>query len=289
MEHFIYGSDVRLARFTFSVLEAGFDVESVPGGVIVTGGQDHGPNGDFASILIESLALEHGLSYDGHGTSVFRDGSDQGVPLDIQTSSFTSRTGVVAGSPCALPMQDGRFAHALYLGEYSRGFLMLEVSTIVSDFPARWEEIEREPRQYRQPILVWHTGFSAIPLEPTAQLAALPTKVLFRCGVGWPMPEEIESLERDYRVNQTDSPEGWNALLLAMAEVRDRLPGVEGYSIFTAHVGQEGVVQLVEDYAIQKFEVGIALPMPREPGRIEEVFSAVSGGPDLITARDIVM
>jgi len=54
-------------------------------------------------------------------------------------------------------------------------------------------------------------------------------------------------------------------------------------------VNREGVLQVIEDYAIQKYEVGLALPMPWEPSRIEEVFSAVSGGRDLIAARDIVM
>ncbi len=102
------------------------------------------------------------------------------------------------------------------------------------------------------------------------------------------MPEEIELLERGYDVTHTDSPEGWNALLLAMAQAQVRLPGVEGYSIFSAQVDQEGVVQVIEDFAIQKYEDVPAVPMPWEPSRIEEVVSAVSGGPDLIAARDIV-
>jgi hypothetical protein len=288
VEHFVYGSYERLARFTVLALEAGFAVESVPGGVVVTSVHDQGHNSDGQSLWIESLALEQGLSYDGHGTAVPVDSFDHGRPLDIQTYSFSQRTGVVAGSPSALPMPDGRFAHAVYLGESPQGFLLLDFSTLVSDRPARPEAIEKAPRQYRQPILVWHTGFSAVSLEPTAQLASFPIEVLFRAGVGWPMPEEIRILERRYGVTHTDSPEGWRALLLAMAEEQRRLPGIEGYSIFTARVDEEGALQVVEDYAVRGFEDGLAVPMPWEPCRLDEVFGALQGGPDLIAARDIV-
>jgi hypothetical protein len=288
MEHFVYGSYERLARFTLLALEAGFVVESVPGGVVVTRGQDQGHNSDGQSLWIESLAMELGLSYDGEGTAIPGHQSDQGLPLAIQTSTFSERTGVVAGSSFALPMPDGRFAHAVYLGEYARGFLLLDVSTLVSAFPARSEAIDKAPRHYRQPILVWHTEFSAVPLEPKAKLASLPTKVLFRCGVGWPTPAEIELLERAYGVTHTEAPEGWNDLLLAMAQAQVRLPGVEGYSIFTAQVDKEGVVRVSEDFAIRKYDDGFAVPMPWEPSRIEEVFGALQGGPDLIAARDIV-
>ncbi|CAB4576080.1 unannotated protein [freshwater metagenome] len=288
VEHFIYGPDAELARFTVLVAEAGFEVNSVAGGVVVTSSQNQGHSDDGVLMWFESLALELGLSYDGHGTAVPEHQSDHWLPLAIQTSPFSERTGVTAGSSFALPLPDGRFAHALYLGEDSRGFLLLDVSTLVSAFPARSEAIDKAPRHYRQPILVWHTGFSAMPLETAGELASLPTEVLFRCAVGWPMPEEIELLERGYDVTHTDSPEGWNALLLAMAQAQVRLPGVEGYSIFSAQVDQEGVVQVIEDFAIQKYEDVPAVPMPWEPSRIEEVVSAVSGGPDLIAARDIV-
>jgi hypothetical protein len=73
-----------------------------------------------------------------------------------------------------------------------------------------------------------------------------------------------------------------------MAQAQVRLPGVEGYSIFTAQVDKEGVVRVSEDFAIRKYDDGFAVPMPWEPSRIEEVFGALQGGPDLIAARDIV-
>jgi len=185
-------------------------------------------------------AIANGVEYDGHGRDVEEADAPAGAGLDIQSRAFGDRTGVRAGHGFALPLPDGRFGHAVFLGVNRQGYLLLDISALIRVQPANPDAVREAPRRYRQPILVWHTGFAAMPLPSTAQVAPLPCEVAFRSGVGWPDPEAIARLERRFAVWNTETRQGWTALLMAMATAGERLPGIEGHTLVTARVGRDG-------------------------------------------------
>jgi hypothetical protein len=84
---------------------------------------------------------------------------------------------------------DGRFGHAVFPGGNRQGYIPPDISALITAQPANPDAMREAPRRYRQPILIWHTGFAALPLSSTVQIAPLPCEVVFRSGVGWPDPE----------------------------------------------------------------------------------------------------
>lgn len=285
IEHFVHGAAARLKRFRAG-LPAGVEVSAVPGGLVLREPVSSDTDSAEAIARIEDLARAQGLEYDGHGEE-FEVGNEGKGP-DLEPRSFADRTGIAAGHGFAIPLPGGRFGHAVHLGSDRRGYLLLEISTLVTEQPAAPDALRKAPRRYRQPILVWHTGFAALPLASGAPLAQLPCTVVFRCGIGWPDPEEISRLERRFRVTRTDTPESWDALLTAMAGAGARLPGIEGYSLWTARVGRTGILKLQEDYTIVHFADEEHRPMPWQPAAMDEITSILAGGPDLIASRDQV-
>ncbi|MFM8747204.1 MAG: hypothetical protein ACKOED_11145 [Aestuariivirga sp.] len=286
IEHFVYGSATGLKRFRATVA-AGIEISTLPGGLILRETLCWAQDIDTAVGRIEALALAQGLQYDGYGQDF--GAGDQGAGLDIQYQAFTDRTGIRAGHGFALPLPDGRFGHAVYLGSNRQGYLLLDISALVADQPVSPDTLRDAPRRYRQPILVFHTGFDALPLASLAPLARLPCTVLFRCGIGEPPdPEEIARLERRFAVSATDTPEGWNALLMALAEAGERLPGTDSYALFTARAGRTGTLKLIEDYTMLQFADKDRLPMPWQPANIQEIIAILAGGPDVIAAADHV-
>ncbi|MFO0449343.1 MAG: hypothetical protein ACK52I_11910 [Pseudomonadota bacterium] len=285
LEHFVYGTVARLKRFR-AALPAGIEVRPTAGGIILR--ETAGSRLDIAKAVarIETLAVAHGLEYDGHGRDT--EETDAGAGLDIQTQAFGDRTGVRAGHGFALPLPNGRFGHAVYRGGSRQGFLLVDVSVLVTDRPARPDALREAPRRYRQPILVWHTRFAALPLPSTVQLAQLPCEVVFRSGVGWPDPEAIAQLERRFAVSETDTPEGWEALLMAMARTGERLPGIDGYTLSTARVGRTGALKLIEDHTLLRFADDARWPMPWQPSGMDEVIASLVGGADMVATRDKV-
>ena len=235
---------------------------------------------------IESLALASGLEYDGHGREV--EAADTGQGLDIQSKTFTQRTGVLAGHGFALPLPDGRFGHAIYLGGDRSGHLLIDIRVRVTDRPSPPEEVREAARLYRQPILVWHTDFAALTLPAAVPLAQLPCSAVFRCGAGWPDRLEVARLEKRFAVDRTDTPEGWNILLRAMAEAGERLPGTSAFHLMTARVGRTGALKLTQDHTLLQSPGDGRWPMPWQPTHISEVITHLAGGPDLIAARDKV-
>jgi len=93
-------------------------------------------------------------------------------------------------------------------------------------------------------------------------LAALPCEVVFHCSRGWPLAETVTRLERRFAVTGMDTPAGWNALLSAMAKAGGRLPGLKGYSVWTARVGRTGALKLIEDCKLRRFAQTGDRPMP---------------------------
>lgn len=288
IEHFVYGTHTRLDSFRAD-LPAGTEVVPVPGGLVLRDFPGHAADPEGAMGRIDALARLHGLDYDGHGQAL----PDApvcvtGKPRDIQALSFTKRTGIAAGHGFAFTLPDGRFGHAVYLGSDRHGYLLLDISALVTDAPASHDAQRAAPGRYRQPVLVWHTPFEAIALPGEDRLAALPCEVVFRNGLGWPSPEQVAQLERRFGMTGTDTPEGWNALLRAMAQTGERLPGVTEYSRWTAHVSRTGVLKQVEDYAVLPFLPGAEWPMPWQPTDMDEIGAILGGGPDMIAVRDKV-
>lgn len=291
IEHFVYGTASRLENFCANVEAAGFKVNSFPGGVIVYGSGLPDRTTDQGFSFIENLALEHGLTYDGSGRALLSDWFQEERGLDIQRSIFSDRTGIKTGEAFSLPMPSGRFAHAVYLGSNADGYLLLDVSTLVTNSPARPEEIRDAPRLYRQPILVWHTSFIALRRQSEKPLLSWPHQVVFRTGVGWPLPEEIEMLERRFGVTNTHTPTGWNSLLISMVVVGERLPGMESYNLVKADIDKLGLLEITFDFDFENplnFGNHATSPMPWDPTTIDEVLVALDGGPNMIAIRDKV-
>ncbi len=285
IEHFVYGTPARLRRFR-AALSPEAEVRTVPGGLIVRETLPSRPMNASGSASIESLAIASGLEYDGYGQEL--PDADAGHGLDIPSRPFTQRTGIVAGHGFALPLPDGRFGHAIYLGGDRSGYLLVDISVLVTDRPARPEEVRDAQRLYRQPILVWHTEFKALALPATVPVAQLPCSVVFRCSTGWPEPHVWAQLERRFAEDGTDTPEGWNALLRAMAEAGERLPGMDRFYLMQARVGRTGVLKLAQDHTLQRSVEDERWPMPWQPAEIAEVINHLVGGPDMIAARDKV-
>ncbi len=285
IEHFIYGGAAALKRFR-ATIPAGMEVSMVPGGLVVRDLLRPGRDSEAAIARIEALARAQGLDYDGHGRAVDAGGAGRG--LDIQPCTLTHRTGVAAGAGFAVPLPDGRFGHGVYLGGDRRGYLLLDVSALVTDRPAGADAVRDAPRRYRQPLLVWHTGFAALPLARAAPIAQLPCEVVFRSGVGWPDPEAVARLEIRLGVRATDTPEGWNALLAAMAEAGERMPGIDGATLTTARVGRTGALTLSEDHTVVRLADSAAHPMPWQPAAMDDIITGLAGGQDIIAARDRV-
>ena len=285
IEHFIHGAPARLTRFR-TVLPDGVEVHATPGGLILRQTLAAGLDIDSAAARIEAIAVAQGVEYDGWGRTL--EEADLQGGLDLQSRTFTARTGVKAGQGFALPLPDGRFGHAIHLGSDKQGYLLVDVSALVTDRPASPDALQRAPRRYRQPILVRHTGFAALPLAAQAPLAGLPLEIAFRDGIGWPDPDAVAQLVKRFAVAQADTPQGWYALLGAMARSGERLPGIEGFCLVTARVGRTGALKLTWDHTPVQSADGANRPMPWQASKMDDVISALAGGPDLIEMTDAV-
>jgi hypothetical protein len=286
VEHFICGAQARLKRFC-AELPAGIEVRATLGGLVLRETLGSGLDSATAIARIEALAISNGVEYDGHGRGVEEVDAPAGAGLEIQFRAFGDRTGVRAGHGFALPLPDGRFGHAVFLGGDRQGYLLLDISALITVQPANPNAVREAPRRYRQPILVWHTGFAAVPLPSTVQVAPLPCEVVFRSGVGWPDPEAIAQLERRFAVRKTETPQGWRALLMAMAAAGERLPGMEGHTLVTARARRTGDLNLIEDHTLLR-HADARWPMPWQPSEIDEVLAALSDGTDMVAVRDQV-
>jgi hypothetical protein len=289
IEHFLYGTPSRIKALRAD-LPAGIDVAQVPGGLVLQEVLGEDDTREAAIGRMEQRANRLGVTYDGHGQGLSDAAIDnaEAGQRNLQVQSFTSRTGIKAGHGFAFPLPDGRMGHAVHLGSDRRGYLLLDILAVVAVAPVEAAALQSGPRRYRQPILVWHTPFAIVPLADTKQVAAIPREVSFRAGVGWPDPVAVARLAQRYRIADADNPEGWNALVLAMAEAAERLPDIEGYGTVTARVGRTGLLKLIEDYETQPFSPGGTWPMPWQPVDMTELGSILAGAPDLIAARDDV-
>ncbi len=156
------------------------------------------------------------------------------------------------------------------------------------DQPANPDAMREAPRRYRQPILVWQTGFAALPLPSTVQVAPLPCEVVCRWGVGWPDPESITRRGRRFAVWNTETPQGWRALLMPMAAAGEQLPEIESHTLLTPRVGKTGTLNLIEDHTLLRPADDARRPMQWQPSEIDEVFAAPSDGTDMDTKWDLV-
>jgi hypothetical protein len=286
IEQFVYGPPARLKRL-MAALPDGVSVVEVEGGLVLRQRLAPGDDPDAAIARTEAIAAAAGVVCDGHGQPLDEEPADEG--RDIQRRTFTARTGIAAGHGFALPLPDGRLGHAVFLGGDASGYLLLEISTLVMDRPATAAAVAGSGRRYRQAILVWHTGFAVRTLSGTsAPLATLPCDVTFRVGIGWPDPDEIARLGRRFGIAAPDTLDGWTRLVLVMAEARETLPGIAGHSLWTARVGRTGKLKLDEDYAPVAFADRDRRPMPWDAAFVEQVTTAIAGGPDIIAAMDRV-
>lgn len=286
IEHFVHGPAARLRRL-IAALPDSVTVSEVDGGLVLRESLAPGGDPDAAIARIAAIAAAQGVVYDGHGQPL--DDVPPREGRDLRRQTFTARTGIAAGHGLALPLGDGRFGHAVFLGSDDQGYLLLEISTLVTDRPATAAAVAGAPRRYRQPILVWHTGFAVWPLPgAAAPLAPTPCEVTFRMGIGWPDPDEITRLGARFGIAAPDTPDGWTRLLLALAEARETLPGIAGHSLWAARVGRTGKLKLVEDHAPVVFADRDRRPMPWQAAFVDEVTTALAGGPDIIAAIDRV-
>ena len=286
IEHFVYGSAQQLKEFR-AKLPKGVTVRRTQGGLVLTERLMADEEPDAKVSRMTARAVTHGIEYDGWGQVIVEpDAEDR---LDIQSQSFVSRTGIHPGLGFSLPLSTGQFGHAVFLGESREGFLLLDIIAGLSDRPLASAGLADAPRRYRQPIIVWHTGFVALPLEGDAVPAAkLPREVAFRMGIGWASPEDIARLEQQFKIADPDPESAWTQLLLHLARLRRRLPGIESYSVWTATCSRGGKLKIMADYTPIVFRERSHPPMPWQPSTIDEVMTALAGGPDLIAARDIV-
>ena len=90
-------------------------------------------------------------------------------------------------------------------------------------------------------------------------------------------------------ITDPDTPEGWNALLAALADAGERLPGIEGHGLWTARLTRTGTLKVIEDHEVMQAVDMTRPPMPWQPATMDEVIAALAGGPDLIDLRDRVL
>ena len=289
IEHFVYGTRGALERFSAD-LPAGIGVATLTDGLMLSEVLGDEDGLDAAIARMQTHAEVHGVTYDGYGRCVddaIWDGSEAAA-RDLQLQTFTARTDIKAGHGFAVALRDGRFGHAIHMGSDRRGYLLLQITALVTDRPASPDDVRDAPMLYRQPIIVWHTPFAVLPLSGTKPLAQLPCEVLFRCSMGWPAPQEVARLESQFALSGTDTPEGWNALLVAIVDAGERLPGLLGYSVWTARAARSGMLKLIEDYATHPFSQTDTWPMPSEPADMDEITAILAGARDMIAVRDKV-
>ena len=289
IEYFLLGPPARLEDMRAD-LPAGIEIVQMPGGLVLQELLGQEDTRHAAIDRMEARASRHGVTYDGHGQSLGNAAINivEAGQRDLQRQTFTSRTGVKAGHGFAFPLPDGRMGHAVHLGSDRRGYLLLDIVAAVAVAPVDADTLHSAPRRYRQPVLVWHTPFAIVPLKDTWQLVEIPREVSFRSGIGWLDPPTIERLARRHGISETHNPDGWNALLLAMAEAGERLPDIEQYSTVTARVGHTGLIKLIEDHEPQPFSPGGNWPMPWQPVEMTELAAILSSALDMIAARDDV-
>lgn len=285
LQHFIYGTPARLKRFR-ARLPDGIEVQKTARGLVLFESLSSAAEIEVAINLIEALAQAEGVEYDGRGQDI--DFTQTELGPELHSRRFVERTGIRAGHGFAFPLPDGRCGHAVYLGSDRQGYLLLDISTLVTDRPVTSDVLRASPRRYRQPILVWHNDFDILPIASTTPLVRLPHTVVFRSSVGWPDPEDFQRLETRFTISRTDTPEGWNTLLFAMAKAGERLPGITGFTLCTARVGRTGVLKLIEHHKLVQIGGHDYLPMPWLPARMSEVVSALITESDIIAARDSV-
>lgn len=285
--HFIHGTAARLKRLRAN-LPAGIEVNPVSGGLVLRVTLDADLDMDAAINQIEALAEAHGVDYDGHGEWIADEPDVGGKGLDILSQGFTKRTGIKPGHGFAFDLPDGRYGHAIYVGSDRMGYVLLDISILVTDQPASPDMVRAAPKRYRQPILVWHTPFVALALAQNLSLAQLPFEVAFRCSQGFPELDKVNELEQRFGVTNTDTPEGWNTVLVAMAKLRERLPGLDGYTLWTARVSRTGVLKLTQDHTLHPYTAGGRWPMPWQPVTMDEVIATLMGGADMIAVKDRV-
>jgi hypothetical protein len=288
IEHFLYGTPALLKALR-AALPDGLTSRDISGGLVMREELDADDALDDAIAKIEALAAAHGVEYDGHGEWLGDEPDSGANGLDILPQRFTKRTGIKPGHGFAFDLPNGRFGHAVYVGSDRMGYVLLDISTLVTDRPASTDLLHAAPKRYRQPILVWHTPFAVRPLAQSVALVELPRDVAFRCSTWDPEPDMPAKLEHRFGVTNSSTPEGWNTVLMAMAELGERLPGVESYTLWTARVSRTGVLKLTQDHTLHPYAPGGRWPMPWQPVTIDEVMAIMMGGADMITVRDRVI
>lgn len=288
IEHFVFGSSVRLKRFRLG-LPAEIEVKPMKGGLVLRQVLDANLDIDLASRQMAALAASHGVEYDGRGHLLgeANDSHHDGQGLGIHSETFTARTGIGGGHGFAFPLPDGKFGHAVFLGSDRQGYLLLDISTLVTDRPADPATLKCAPKRYRQPIMVWHTPFAVRSLPRTVPVTELPAKMVFRSSVGWPDPEEVALLEERFGITAPLKAD-FDDLLNAMARLGERLPGISGYSLVTVRIGQAGTLEIIEDHTLLHFTGNEICPMPWQPATIDEIMAILTGAPDMIEVRDKV-
>ena len=287
IEHFIYGTRAKLKALR-AALPDGLTSCDISGGLVLREELEAEDGLDDAIARIEALAAAHGVDYDGHGEWLGEAPEDDGKGLDILSQRFTKRTDIKPGHGFAFDLSDGRFGHAIYVGSDRMGTVLLDISTLVTDQPASPDQLRAAPRRYRQPILVCHTPFAVRPLAQSVALVDLPCEIGFRCSAWNPQPDMLAKLERRFGVTTPNTLEGWNTVLMALAELGERLPGVEGYSLWTAHVSRTGVLKLIDDYTLHPYTQGGRWPMPWQPAIMDEIMAILIGATDRIALSDQV-
>ncbi|MBK8085041.1 MAG: hypothetical protein IPK28_15130 [Devosia sp.] len=288
IEHFIYGTPERLEHFVAD-LPARIEVTQVPDGLVlreVLGDED---DVDVAMVRIKASAQKHGVAMARHGqclNDALSDNTDRG--RDIKAQTFASRTGIKAGHGFAFALPDGRFGHAIHIGSDRRGYLLLEITALVTDRPVSPDDLREAPRRYRQPILVWHTPFAVLPLSGAKPLAQLPSECCSAAAWGGPTRRRSCALKTCLVSREQTHAQVGTALILAMADAGERLTGLHGYCVWTARVGRSGLLKLMEDYATHPFLKTGDCPMPWEPVDMGEIIASLAGAPDMIAVRDKV-
>ena len=287
IEHFIYGTRAKLKALR-AALPDGLTSRDISGGLVLREELDAEDGLDDAIARIEAIATAHGVEYDGHGQWLGEYPEGGGRGLDILFQSFTKRTGLKPGHGFAFDLPDGRFGHAINVGSDRMGYVLLDISTLVTDQPASPDQLRAAPKRYRQPILVWHTPFAVRPLAQSVALVELPREFAFRSSIGWPDPDEVTQIERRFGVTNPDTPEGQRALLIEMAKAGECMPGREEYTLWTARVSRTGVLKLIDDHTLYPYVQGGRWPMPWQPVTMDEVTTILMGAVDMIMVMDQV-
>jgi len=287
VEHFIYGSAARLKQFR-AALPEGISVIPSFEGITLREALPEKYDLNAAIARIEALAAQYGVNYDGHGQSLNGAKAESGQKgVDLLNESFAKRTGIQAGHGFALPLPDGRFGHGVFLGQ-DAAYLMLNISTLVTNAPAAPEQLRAAQMRYRQPILVWHTRFDVVPLAPKTALATLPCNVVFRNDNGLQSPAQIKKLQKRFGIADIETSEGWVSLLVAMAAAGARLPAQTKYTTWHANVARTGKMQQMLSHDLHRYKADQVTPLPWNPSTIDVVQTALCGGVDMIAVRDFV-